>query len=137
VGRTFAKLHLLHATQYGNGQVIGEEGKEGDPLFVAGGTRIAEYRVHYEDKTVAAVPVAFGEDVRDWWFTGTTKGVKRGQVAWEGDNDLAKRLDSRIRLYLTTWENPHPGKKVVAIDYVKVGDTPAAPFCVAITLEAK
>jgi hypothetical protein len=28
-------------------------------------------------------------------------------------------------------------ERVVSIDYVKVGDTPAAPFCVAITLEEK
>ena len=35
------------------------------------------------------------------------------------------------------WENPHPTKKVVSIDYVKVGDTPAGPFCVAMTLEEK
>jgi hypothetical protein len=33
--------------------------------------------------------------------------------------------------------NPHSTKRVVSIDYVKVGDTIAAPFCVAVPLEEK
>ena len=73
--------------------------------------------------------------MRDWWFTENSKGVTRGKVAWKGENDLAKGLGSQIRLYLTTWENPHPTKQVVSIDYLKMGETPAAPFCIAATLE--
>jgi hypothetical protein len=137
VGMTFAKLHIVHATGYGNGQVIGQEGKEGDPLFIADGTTIAEYKIHYDDGTTATIPVVYGQDVRDWWYTENSKGVTRGKVAWKGTNERAKDLGSMIRLYLTTWDNPHPGKKVATIDYLKIGDGPAAPFCVAITLEAK
>jgi hypothetical protein len=41
-------------------------------------------------------------------------------------------------LFLTTWENPNPKKKVVSLDYVAtVPEGPAAPFCVAITAEDK
>jgi hypothetical protein len=59
-------------------------------------------------------------------------------VAWKGDNELAKKYKCRLRLYLTTWENPYPDKKVVSIDYIgKKEETVAAPFCVAITLELK
>jgi hypothetical protein len=137
VGKACAKLHILHATQYGNGSGIGQDGKDGDPLYVADGTTIAEYKLRYDDGTTASIPVVYGEDVRDWWFTDNSKGVKRGKVAWMGDNERAKDLSSRIRLYPTTWENPHPAKKIASIDYVKMGDNPAAPFCVAITLEAK
>lgn len=137
VGQKFAKLHILHATGYGNGAVIGEEGKEDDPLFVADGTRIAEYTIRYDDKSTEVIPVVYGEDVRDWWFTDASKGVKRGKVAWEGENELGKRFKSKVRLYLTTWENPKPDKVVVGIDFVKVGETPAAPFCVAISAEPK
>jgi len=137
VGRTFARLHLLHATGYGNGSVIGEEGMKDDPLYVADGTPIAEYRVRYEDGSGAVIPVVYGRDVRDWWFTDNSKGVTRGKVAWEGENELAKGFGCRVRLYLTTWENPHPEKKVASIDYVKRGDGPAAPFCAAITLEGE
>jgi hypothetical protein len=137
VGQVGVKLHFLHATEFGNGSKIGQEGKEGDPLFVADGTTIAEYKVHYEDGKTETIPVVYGQDVRDWWFTEGTKGVTRGKVAWLGDNEMAKENKCRIRLYLTTWENPPPAKKIASIDYVRMGDSPAAPFCVAITVEAK
>jgi hypothetical protein len=55
---------------------------------------------------------------------------ERANVKW------SKRTSGKqIRLFLGTWENPHPKKRVIVIDYVKVGDTTAAPFCVAMTLE--
>jgi hypothetical protein len=138
VGATCAKIHILHATGYGNGQNIGQEGKAGDPLYVADGTAIAEYRVHYDDGTKETIPVVYGQDVRDWWFAEGAKGVTRGKVAWKGDNELTRDFGCHIRLYLTTWDNPHPNKKITTIDYVKTAeDTPAAPFCAGITLEAK
>jgi hypothetical protein len=137
VGQKLAKLHFLHATGYGNGMTVGEEGKEGDPLFVPDGTQIAAYKVHYADGNTATIAVVYGKDVRDWWFTEKSKGVTRGKVAWRGENELGKGFGSKIRLYLGTWENPHPDKRVVSIDYEKRGDTQAAPFCVAITLERK
>jgi hypothetical protein len=137
VANKCGKIHILHATQYGNGQGIGQEGKPGDPLFVADGTTIAEYQVRYEDGSRASIPVVYGEDVRDWWFTEKTKGVTRSKVVWQGENEWSKSLGSQIRLYLSTWENPSPDKKIASIDYLKIGDSPAAPFCVAITLEAK
>src|SRR5262249_6045471 len=82
VGKAFTKLYILHATGYGNGTVIGQEGKEGDPLYVADGTQIGEYKVHYEDGSTEAVPIVYGQDVRDWWYTENLKGVSRGKVAW-------------------------------------------------------
>jgi hypothetical protein len=135
VGEKCRKIHILHATGYGNGSAIGEEGKEGDPLFIADGTRIAEYRLHFEDGDTEVLPVVYGDDVRDWWFVEGAKGVKRGKVAWSGDNELAKSFGCKIRLYMNTWDNPAPKKALTSIDYVKVNDTPAAPFCLAITLE--
>jgi hypothetical protein len=50
----------------------------------------------------------------------------------------SKQVGARVRLYLTTWANPKPDKKVVGINYLsKKADTVAAPFCVAMTLELK
>jgi hypothetical protein len=94
--------------------------------------------VHYEDKGVATIPVVYGQDVRDWFFVDGEKGVRRGSVAWTGDNKRAKEVGARIRLYLTTWVNPRPDKKVIRIDYLSKKDkTVAAPFCVAMTVEGK
>jgi hypothetical protein len=128
VGKACAKLHILHATQYGSGLGV-----------IADNTEIAKYVVHYEGGASETIPVVYGKDVRNWWFSANEGGVTRGKVAWRGDNEATKQTGGRrqIRLYLGTWENPHPAKKVTSIDYVKVGETPAAPFCVAMTLEEK
>ena len=135
IGHACNKIHIIHATEFGNGS--GGDQKDDDPRFIKDGTKIAEYKINYDDGSSAAIPVVYGQDVRDWWFAAGAKGVTRGKVAWQGDNEYAKSLEHRIRVYLTTWENPHPAKKIATIDYIKVGDGGAAPFCVAITLEAK
>jgi hypothetical protein len=132
VGKAFARLHILHATVFGRS----------DPA-IADDAEIAEYEVHYERGYTETIPVVYGKDVRDWWYSVDEKGVSRGKVAWKGENQVTKnktgfrRPPEGIRLYLSTWENPHPSKRVLSIDYVKVGDTPAAPFCVALTMEEK
>ena len=136
VGSTVHKLHILHSTGYGRGN--SDEGQESDASFIKDGTRIAEYVVRYEDGKTETIPVVYGEDVRDWWFREDEKGPSRGKVAWKAANEAAKKHDCGVRLYLTTWKNPRPDKKVVSIDYVgRKDDTAAAPFCVAITAEEK
>jgi hypothetical protein len=90
-------------------------------------TPIARYVVRYADKTKAEIEVAYGKDVVDWWVQPGVADPTLGKVAWEGENKL-----SRIKLFLTTWANPHPEKQIVAIDYAATAN---APFCVAITAE--
>jgi RNA polymerase sigma factor (sigma-70 family) len=123
LGHTFARLHFLHATCYGNGKVV------------ADGVVIGEYRLFYEDGDAEVIPVVYGRDVRDFWLTDKAEGDTRGRVVWTGDNDYARQSNCRLRLYLMSWDNPHPRKTPNRIDYVKPDGTPAAPFCVAITVE--
>jgi hypothetical protein len=131
VDKKLVKLHFLHATGYGSSP-------EGNALHIKDGTKIAEYKVHYDDKTSAIVPVVYGEDVRDWWTPEGAAGVSRGKVAWKGENEVSKEFMRHLRLYLTSWDNPHPEKTVVAIDYIRSdSDTAAAPFCVAVTAETE
>jgi hypothetical protein len=122
VGRRLKRLHLLHSCGCG----------AADPV----GTVIGRYVVRYDDKTEEEVEIAYGKDVVDWWVLPGQKDASRSKVGWEGVNEAAKGLKAKIKLSLTTWKNPHPGKKVVRIDYVAA--TPqrqAAPFCVAVTAE--
>lgn len=126
IGKTFARLHILHATQFGSRRGVVPED-----------TLIANYQVQYEDKSTENIPVVYSKDVRNWWWSDEEKEVTRGKIAWRGENDLSKKFERKIRLYLGTWENPHPAKKVMSIDYVRVGESQAGPFCVALTLEAK
>jgi hypothetical protein len=120
VGRKFGKLSILHATGYS----------------APDDTVIGKYLINYDDKTTETIEIVFGKDVVDWWAYPGRAEPTRGKIAWEGENEPAKGFEAKIRLYLTIWQNPHPKKKVVTIDYVATAqDTGAAPFCVAMTAE--
>jgi hypothetical protein len=122
VGRLATKLHFLHGTGY----------------QAPDDTVIAKYVVNYDDKTTADIEVAYGRDVVDWWLTSDRKEPTTGKVAWSGKNGATADTDTKIQLYLMTWENPHPKKKIVSIDYVATApEGAAAPFCLAITAEDK
>jgi hypothetical protein len=127
IDKKFAKLYLLHATGFG------AFGNPGDPLYVNDGTAIGKYTVKYEDNSEEIIPIVYGEDVRDWFNHDQSKPAPRGKVVWEGENDFARQFGAKLRLYLTEWKNPKPDKKVVSIDFVREGDSVAAPFCVAMT----
>jgi hypothetical protein len=133
VGRAVQKLHFLHANGYGGGP-----NKEGSDWFVKDGTPIGEYTVRYEDKSSVSIPIVYGDHTRDWFYTPDEKEPAKAKVVWSGENPFAESVGSKVRVYLMSWDNPHPDKKVVAIDYSsKKDETPAAPFCIAITAEVK
>jgi RNA polymerase sigma factor (sigma-70 family) len=113
VGAKAVKLHFLHA--------CGHSGN------VPRDTPIGKYVVHYDDKTAEEIEIVYGKDVVDWWVQPGVSDPTRGKVAWEGQNAF-----SAIKLFSTTWENPNPGKRIVALDYVA---TKGNPFCVAISAE--
>ncbi len=135
VNAKFSRLHILHATEYGTGNPSADGKNTAGPLYIADDTPIAEYKLHYADGTTETIPVVYGKDVRDWWYGVKSGNVSRGTVAWTGENDYSKTKKLKIRLYATSWKNPHPEKQVKTIDFLKVGNTVAAPFCVAITME--
>jgi beta-lactamase regulating signal transducer with metallopeptidase domain len=132
VNATVTKLHFLHAAGYGGGL-----NKVGNELFVPDNTVVGRYRVHYEDTSVEVIPIIYGKDVRDWWYVEDGDEVNPGNVVWKGDNERAKGMGARIRLYTTSWLNPKPDKRIVRIDFVSTLESAAAPFCVAITAEVK
>jgi hypothetical protein len=131
IGKSFARVHILHGTGYGS------YGELGDPLFVKDGTRIGEYRLHYEDGTTESIPIVYGEDVRDWWVWNKPAEVTRGKIVWTGNNAFSRQQNQNIQLYLMSWDNPHPEKAVVTLDYICNGTCAASPFCFAISLEDK
>ena len=122
VHRRVVRLYILHATQDARSSHGVREGE-----------LIAEYRVHYADGDVATIPVNVGQDVRDWW-TSEPEPLARSQVAWAGENKAASDGHCYLRLFLSTWKNPHLEKVVASIDYVSM-QRAAAPFCLAITAE--
>ena len=124
VGQTARKLHFLHGTIFGNSNPA-----------ISDDTTIAEYTIRYDHGSTATIPVVYGKDLCDWSSPEEARTVRRGKVAWTGENDESKRLERHLYLYLCTWENPKPEKRIATIDFRKSGTSPAAPFCVAITAE--
>jgi hypothetical protein len=124
VGRTARKLHFLQGTIFGTSNPA-----------ISDDTTIANYVVRYDNGATATVPVVYGKDVRDWSSPDDMRNVQRGKVAWTGDNQESQRLERHLNLYLCNWENPKSENRITSIDFVKVGNTLAAPFCVAISAE--
>jgi hypothetical protein len=121
----FDRLHILQSTMFGNAFGLDD------------GTEIGTYTVHYADKTEERIPIIYGRDVRDWWRDSDAAEPSRGKVAWSGTNaatGVSGGADGPIRLFSTEWTNPHPDRRVAAID-METKDTPCAPFLVALTLE--
>jgi hypothetical protein len=121
IGWKFKRLYILQGTLLG------------DAEWVQDGTAIGEYRLHFEDRSTMSIPIVFGEDVRDWREDG--RFASRGRVAWRGGNTASRKQNTSVRLYLSTWDNPNPEKRVVGIDFLSRDTTRPAPFCVAMTLE--
>ena len=91
--------------------------------------------MNWDDGSSVTIPLAFGKDILDWWYDEAAP--TRAKVAWKGNNEYAKSREFKIRLYLTTWENTKPDKKIVSIDFSSTMDTDCAPFCVGMTGEEK
>jgi hypothetical protein len=119
VNRKVRRLHFLHATHWG----------------APDGTVIGYYTVHYADNSEEKVEIAYGRDISDWWYADDNTSPKEAKVAWKGENDDAKNSGRKIRLYMTTWKNPHPKRRVVSVDFGSTNRAQAAPFCVAITAD--
>ena len=118
VGRKFARLCLLHATD----------------RSAVDGTRIGEYRVRYADTTTQSIPIVYGQDVRNWWAVDG-RDTTHSAIAWTGSNPAALAGGAALQLYVSIWQNPFPEKEVRSIDFVSTMTT-AAPFCVAMSLES-
>jgi hypothetical protein len=118
VDRKLTKLYILHSIQ----------------VTVEDDTIIGAYTVNYDDKSQETIAIVYGKDVRDWWSSSDDKEATRGKVAWTGENAAVKNAGGKLRLFLTTWKNPEPGKKVVSIDFAST-KTASSPFCVAMSVE--
>jgi RNA polymerase sigma factor (sigma-70 family) len=128
--KEFRALHILHGTSY--------SARDGAP--------IAELVLHYKDGSQSEIPIRYGWHVRDWTFRGSPQGdwafgrqdpppLKPGnEVAWIGSNPLVAPKGEKIRVYKSTFRNPHPNKVVASIDYVSAM-TDCSPFLLGLSLQ--
>jgi hypothetical protein len=55
-------------------------------------------------------------------------------MVWVGENNASRRYEAKVRLFMSTLENPRPDKQVVSIDFVSSRSV-YGPFLVALTAE--
>jgi hypothetical protein len=132
VGRRFQKIHVLHAAQrhFAINPEMGRDA-QGNPL------PIGTYALNYADGSRHEFEIQYGRDLRHWWWGGRGDAepeAERAKVVWVGTNGTSRRYSAKIRLFMSTFENPHPNVEVVSVDFLSKR-TPFAPFLVAMTVE--
>ena len=121
VNQQCRRLHFLHGTGW----------------RVLDGTAIGRYVIHYADGLQIAIPIVYGENVRDWWFSPVAnEPTPHAVVAWTGQNAAVRSRGMAVRLYNFTWENPHPESPITDLDFISL-NTQSSPFLIAVTAELK
>jgi hypothetical protein len=121
IGQKCRRLHFLQASSW-----------ESDP-----GTPVGSYVLHYADGEKRELPIVFGKDTANWWFSGVPVEASEpagARVVWAGHNALSDRNNNAICLLKSTRDNPRPDVEVVSIDFVSSMSL-AAPFLVALTVD--
>jgi hypothetical protein len=99
------------------------------------GTEVAEYIIHYSDKTEERIRIRNQLEIEDWWVprkhiskldTNTTV------VAWQGDNATAEEFQHKIEIQRFRWKNSRPHIPIASVDFRVIN---GAPFLLAITTE--
>ncbi len=117
VGVACTKLHFL--------QGCGYEAKQGEV--------VGKYTIRIRGHEPGKQEIRYGEHVLNWWHNpGAELAGNEAIMAWEGTNEA--RNGKPLRLYMTTWQNPHEGAEVQGILFESnVGS--AMPFLLGITAE--
>jgi WD40 repeat protein/serine/threonine protein kinase/tetratricopeptide (TPR) repeat protein len=119
IGRQCRRLHFLQGTGWRE-----PEGKA-----------IGRYVIHYVDGQQQAVPLVYGENVRDCWFNpNLDEPTKNAVVAWTGKNAGTEGQGVTLRLYRFTWENPRADSAIESLDFLSENSN-SSPFLVALTVE--
>jgi len=129
VGRPFRRLHVIHAVL--QNQVLSDK-----KAILERGTRVGSYRLHYVDESQIELPIVFGVDAGDWWHfpQASEPAPSSAMVVWSGANASSELYGATLRLYLRTYDNPHPELEVSLLDLVSEL-TLGAPFVIAMTVE--
>ncbi len=129
IGRRCARIHLLHGASAARN--LNE--------------KIARLVLHYQDGSQAEIGIVAGRDVLDWWgpIYDTEAGEERNptspgtELAWAGSNPWIRQRapEFSLRLYRSSFANPHPDREITSMDYVSTLSE-AAPFLLGLTLES-
>jgi hypothetical protein len=133
IGRRCAKLHLLH----GESTIPWEQS----------GMSVAKLVLHYASGASEEFNLVAGQQAFDYWGPTWRYGIKGTQteikpapgteLAWFGTNPWVQKWvpQFKLRLYRTTFTNPHPSEVITSCDYVSTMAERTAPFLVGLTVE--
>jgi hypothetical protein len=121
VGRTAPWIHLVHGAGW----------KEAD------GVPIARLTLHYENGQTSALLIRYGVNVRDWWKEPSELdgglADPNSKLIWSAPNPEQTGRPVTLRLYKTSFANPHPRWVVTTLDIESLFSH-ATPVVVAITV---
>ena len=107
------------------------------------GDKVAWLVLHYQNGTQARMDIIDGQNILDFWGpTYNTSSYDRyttsldTELAWIGSNPEIKKQSPEfsLRLYRTTFINPHPELEITSIDYVSALSG-ASPFLTGLSIE--
>ncbi len=87
---------------------------------------IGRYIIRYDDGTSEEILLRYGGNTMSWQDDRPTIAY---QAAWKGQT----RAGAAIRLRMLPWDNPHPEKTILALDFVREKGTQATPVLLAVT----
>jgi WD40 repeat protein len=121
VNRTVGKVHFLHGSMY---------------TFPEHGATVATYTFHYDDGSREVFPVISGRHLHDWHNWGDMpRPATSAKVAWRGSNPHVAQKARHLELFLCSWVNPYPDKRISTIDFERGPRPFPAPFCIGITCD--
>lgn len=121
VGSAGAWIHLVHGVGW----------READ------GVPIARLTLHYQNGERSQIVIRYGVNVRNWWKEPSEQEGKltdrNSTEIWSGPNPEPVGRPTLLRLYKTSFANPHPDWVIATLD-VESLFTHATPVVLAITL---
>ncbi|MBI3921103.1 MAG: hypothetical protein HY318_06775 [Armatimonadetes bacterium] len=107
VNARFDKLHFLHLTTYGSGNV---------PI---------RYVLHYTDGSIEEIPIQGQKQIADWYIR---TALPEAKIAWRGPNPVT----DEVTVWQTEWKSPRKAHEVIKTMDI-VSEKTAVPVVIAIT----
>jgi len=120
VGRGFQQLHMLQASAF----------------RTKVGNVIANIRINYADGSWLLLPIAYGKQNGDWSRSVLEPPLgldENTRIAWTDGPPSNRVSQHSTRIFLTSFDNPHPQKTVSTVSLESTGDE-ASAIIVGITV---
>lgn len=120
VGRSFQQLHMIQASAF----------------RTKVGNVIANVRINYADGSWLLLPIAYGKQNGDWSRSVLEPPLgldENTRIAWTDGPPTNRVSQHSTRIFLTSFDNPHPQKTVSTLSLESTGDE-ASAIIVGITV---